>query len=49
MILGLVSREDAAIQGINVGVVSVSEGVATIYGGAPNGATGTFNVNIHIV
>ena len=49
LIVGLVSSEDAAIQGINVGVVSVSEGSAVIYGGAPRGATGTFNVNIHIV
>ena len=39
--------EEVAIQGLNCGVVSKSVGVGyTIFGGAPNGASGQFTVNI---
>ena len=41
--------EEAAIQGLTCGVVSTSEGSMTIYGGAPEGATGIYNVDILLV
>lgn len=41
--------EEVAVLGLNCGVVSCTSGSATIFGGAPNGASGTYNVNIHIV
>lgn len=41
--------EEVAILGLVCGVQSVTTGSVTIYGGAPNGASGTYTVNIHIV
>ena len=41
--------DEFAIQGVNCGVVSISNGVSyTIYAAAPNGATGVMNINILI-
>ena len=43
------SGDEYAIQGVNCGVVSISNGVNyTIYAAAPNGASGVMNINILI-
>ena len=42
-------KEEVAVLGLVCGVQSVTTGSATIFGGAPNGASGTYTVNIHIV
>lgn len=47
IIISYEGSEDIAIQGLNCGVVSKSKGLGyTIFGGAPNGASGTYKVNI---
>lgn len=42
-------KEEIAVLGLVCGVQSVTTGSVTIFGGAPNGASGTYTVNIHIV
>jgi hypothetical protein len=44
----LSSSEDAAIQGVTVGVVSISEGSAILYAGTPHRASGIFNYTVLI-
>lgn len=43
------NAEEAVIQGVTVGVLSQGEGGCTIIGGCTDGASGIFNVNLHIV
>ena len=42
------NAEEAVILGMTAGIIAQSAGTCTVIGGCANGASGTFNVNLHI-